>query len=231
MPWLFSAGAGAGTTAAGAGAASGSAAGAAAAGGAAGGIGAGLATIGGTGTFGGLGAGGSGAALAGVGAGTPSLAASLGLGGASLAPYGAGTLGAALGGTAYPSLATGVGSYLGPGVSSPGAALANNVFNPQPGLAARASNAVLHPTGNDLLDNLLVGLTLSSNAAVPAGGGERGVTPPPLPGQVQAMPSQQNRGRMGFNANGILSWLPQTPQVPQVPGIPGQLPPVGPYRG
>lgn len=225
MAWLFGT-AGAGTTAGGAGAASGSAASAAAAGGAAGGIGAGLTTIGGTGTFGGLGAGGSGAALTGVGAGTPSLAASLGMSGASLAPYGAGTLGAALGGTASPSLLTGAGSLYG---GSLGTSPMLQAMQPSP--YRRVADAVLQPGQQDIIDGLLTGLTLSAPPAGPAGGGERGVQPQQLPGQVGAMPSQQNRGRMGFNANGILSWLPQTPQVPQAPQIPGQLPPVGMMKG
>jgi hypothetical protein len=194
-----------------------------------------LAPIGGT--FGGLGVGGTGAGLTGVGAGLPSL-----LGGTAPA-YGAGTLGGALAGTA-PSLLYGTGGLLGPTTgffqSTPGiqpgqgpaSYTAQNVFNPQPGMAQHAVNAMLKPTGNDLLDNLLVGLTLSGAPEQMAGqGGERGIQPAQLPNQIAALPPTQNRGRMGFNANGILSWLPQTPQVPQAPGIPGALPPTGMYRG
>ena len=209
MPWLFSAAAGTGT-----GAAAGTAAGA----GTAGGIGAGLGTIGGTGTFGGLGVGGSGAGLAGVGSG-----ASL-LGGAAPA-YGAGTL-ASLLASPSPSLVTGAGSLTGAAAgSSPLTAMM------QPSPYRRVADAALQAGQQDLLDGLLSGLTLSGMPAGPAGGGERGVAPQQLPNQVGAMPTQQNRGRMGFNANGILSWLPQTPQIPQVASAPGQLPPLGAYRG
>jgi hypothetical protein len=221
VAWLFGTAAGGGTAAgAGAGAGAGVAAGA----GTAGGIGAGLTTIGGTGTFGGLGVGGSGAALSGVGSG-----ASL-LGGAAPA-YGAGTLAAALGGTS-PSLLTGAGSFTGGAAGSLQSSLmSNQLFQPNAVQRVQQAGAQLVPGGQDILDGLLTGLTLSGAPAGTAGGGERGVAPQSLPGQVSAMPSQANRGRMGFNTNGILSWLPQTPQTPQVPTIPGQMPQPGMYRG
>lgn len=227
MAWLFgTTGAGAtGTTASGAVASEVAAANAATAPAAVGGIGSGLTGVGG-GTFSGLGS----TAPMTIGAGTPGLALD-GIG--SMAPYGApvSSLGG-LGSSVTPSLATGVGSFTG-GASGtlPSALMSNQIFQPTLVQRAQGAAASLVPGQQDIIDGLLTGLTLSGAPAPPPGSADRIVQPQQLPGQVGAMPSQQNRGRMGFNANGILSWLPQTPQVPQAPQIPGQLPPVGMMKG